>query len=968
VSKLYLVDGSSYLYRAFHALPPFTNSRGEPTGAVLGVVNMLNKFLRECEPERIAIVFDAPGRTFRDELFESYKAQRPPMPDDLRSQLEPLLETVEALGLPVLRISGVEADDVIGTLAKQSTAAGFHTVISTGDKDMAQLVDGHVALLNTMSGAVSPLPGEANRTVSGSVLDRDGVKTKFDVWPEQIVDYLALVGDTSDNIPGVPKVGPKTAAKWLAQFGTLDALIARNAEIEGKVGDSLRENLSQLELSRKLATIRCDVELPVALDGLARRAPDVDKLRAIFRRLELNSLLRALEGDAPRSAGGPVPAAGTSGVPAVGTTGDLLGGGGGTPDRTPTRPASYAGPYGTKDEDPFVPAGADPAIANAPRHYETVTTEAQLEAWLAKLAAAPLFAFDTETTSLDYMQARIVGFALATAPGEAAYVPVAHVGPEAGTQLPCDAVLAKLKPLLEDPSRIKVVQHGKYDAHVVENHGVKLDGIRYDTMLESYVLNSVATRHDMDSMAKKYLGIDTIKFEDVAGKGAKQLCFDQVPVDRAAEYSAEDADVTLRLHLTLWPQLEKEARLKALYEEVEQPLAPVLQRMERLGVLVDREQLRVQSTEMAKQMQEIELAAHAIAGSPFNLESPKQLQAILFERLQLPVTRRTPTGQPSTGEDVLEELAEAGHALPRKILDYRQLSKLKGTYTDKLPEMIDATTGRIHTSYHQAVAATGRLSSSNPNLQNIPIRTEAGRRIRRAFVAPAGHVLMAADYSQIELRIMAHLADDPGLKRAFAEDRDVHQATAAEMFGVPLEQVDGDQRRAAKTINFGLIYGMSAFGLAARLGIERGAAAKYIERYFERYAGVKRYMDETRVRAREQGYVETVDGRRLYLPDIRARNKQLQQYAERAAINAPLQGTAADIIKRAMIRVDAWLRNERAPARLVMQVHDELVFEVQEDAVQDVRARVTSLMCDAAELAVPLKVEVGTGPNWDEAH
>jgi DNA polymerase-1 len=939
VSKLYLVDGSSYLYRAFHALPPFTNSRGEPTGAVLGVVNMLNKFLRECDPERIAIVFDAPGRTFRDELFDEYKAQRPPMPDDLRAQLQPLLETVEALGLPVLRIQGVEADDVIGTLAKQSTAAGYATVISTGDKDMAQLVDGGVTLINTMT---------------GSTLDRDGVKAKFDVWPEQIVDYLALVGDTSDNIPGVPKVGPKTAAKWLNQFGTLDALIARNTEVEGKVGESLREHLGQLELSRKLATIRCDVELPLNLDGLARRAPDVERLRSIYKRLELSSLLRALEASAGLASAPP------------GTSGDLLGTA--APDRTPRAPASYAGPYGTPEPQDFVPAGADPAIANAPRAYETVTTEAQLAEWLERLRAAPLFAFDTETTSLDYMQARIVGFSFATEPGRAAYVPVAHAYPGAPDQLPRDAVLAQLKPLLEDPARIKVGQHSKYDAHVLANHGVALAGVRYDSMLESYVLNSVATRHDMDSMAKKYLGVDTIKFEDVAGKGAKQLCFDQVPVDRAAEYAAEDADVTLRLHLTLWPQLEAQPKLRKLYEDIEQPLVPVLQRMERTGVLVDREQLRVQSQEMAKQMQAIELAAHGEAGSAFNLESPKQLQQILFERLQLPVTRRTPTGQPSTGEDVLEELADSGYQLPRLILEYRGLAKLKGTYTDKLPEMINAETGRIHTSYHQAVAATGRLSSSNPNLQNIPIRTEAGRRIRRAFVAPPGHVVMAADYSQIELRIMAHLADDPSLKRAFAEGLDVHQATAAEMFGVSLDAVDADQRRAAKTINFGLIYGMSAFGLAARLGVERGAAAKYIERYFERYAGVKRYMDTTRQLAREQGYVETVDGRRLYLPDIRARNKQLQQYAERAAINAPLQGTAADIIKRAMIRVDAWLREEAAPARLVMQVHDELVFEVRSDAVEAVRQRVTSLMCGAAELAVPLGVEVGTGPNWDEAH
>jgi DNA polymerase-1 len=674
----------------------------------------------------------------------------------------------------------------------------------------------------------------------------------------------------------------------------------------------------------------------------------VERLREIYRRYELHSLLRTLDGGA---VGGGAVGSGTGAAASV---------------RAPREVTPASGfPTGGAEQAAYVP---DPALANAPREYDTVTTEAQLDAWLARLAAAELFAFDTETTSLDYMSAAIVGVSFAVEPGRAAYVPVAHDAPGAPEQLPRDLVLAKLKPLLEDANRAKVGQHLKYDAHVLQNHGIALAGVKFDTMLESYVLNSVATRHDIDSMAARYLGISTILYEDVAGKGAKQLAFNQVPVDRAAEYAAEDADVTLRLHRALWPQLEAEPRLRALYENVEQPLAPVLQRMERIGVLVDREQLRVQSAELARSLQEIELAAHREAGSSFNLESPKQLQQILFERLQLPVARRTPTGQPSTGEDVLEELAESGYALPRLILEFRGLSKLKGTYTDKLPEQINPRTGRIHTSYHQAVAATGRLSSSNPNLQNIPIRTEAGRRIRRAFVAPPGHVLMAADYSQIELRIMAHLADDPGLKRAFAEDRDVHQATAAEMFGVPLEQVDPDQRRAAKTINFGLIYGMSAFGLAARLGIERGAAAKYIERYFERYAGVKRYMDETRVRARERGYVETVDGRRLYLPDIRARNKQLQQYAERAAINAPLQGTAADIIKRAMIAVDAWLNTPGAPARLVMQVHDELVFEVREHAVDEVRARVVELMCGAAQLAVPLKVEVGVGPNWDEAH
>ncbi len=915
---LYLVDGSSYLYRAFHALPPLSNSRGQPTGAVLGVVNMLVKFLKDYQPERIAVVFDAPGRTFRDDLFEAYKAHRPPMPDELRAQIEPVLETVAALGLPLLRLAGVEADDVIGTLARQATAQGLDVVISTGDKDMAQLVSPKVTCINTMT---------------GSRLDLAGVKQKFDVEASQIVDYLALVGDSADNIPGVPKVGPKTAAKWLGQYGTLDALVAHAAEIEGKVGESLREHLAELDLSRRLATIDSNLPLETTLEDLDRRPQDSAALAAIYRRLELGSLLRALPGT-------DLVAPGAS--PTQAAAGDAAG------DAGPSAP----------------PAAAQP---RPERHYCTVLTAAELDELVLELESAPLFAVDTETTSLNYMVAEMVGLSFATAPGRAAYVPVAHDYPGAPDQLSRATVLGRLRPLLEDAARPKVGHHVKYDRHIFRNHGVVLAGAIYDSMLESYVLNSVAARHDMDSLAKHYLGVDTIRFEDVAGKGVRQLTFNQVPIDMAAPYAAEDADVTLRLHAALWPALEAQPRLQQLYRELEAPLIEVLGEMERTGVLVDRELLRTQSQELARRMQEIELEAHREAGGPFNLDSPKQLQQILFEKLGLPVARKTPTGQPSTAEDVLEELAGA-YPLPRLILEHRGLAKLKGTYTDKLPEQINAASGRIHTSYHQAVAATGRLSSSDPNLQNIPIRTPEGRRIRQAFIAPPGFVLLAADYSQIELRIMAHLSADEGLLRAFADDRDIHQATAAEIFGVKADAVDQDQRRAAKTINFGLIYGMSAFGLAARLNVDRGSAARYIESYFDRYPGVRRYMDDTRRLAREQGYVETVAGRRLYLPEIRSRNKQLQQYAERSAINAPMQGTAADIIKRAMIDVAAWLKASGAPARLVMQVHDELVLEVEHAALAEVRREVVRLMSAAEKLSVPLKVEAGSGANWDEAH
>jgi DNA polymerase I len=923
--KLILVDGSSYLYRAFHALPPLSNSKGEPTGAVLGVLNMLNKMIKEESPERIAVVFDAPGRTFRDDLFDQYKAHRVPMPDDLRAQVQPLLDVVVAMGLPLLRVSGVEADDVIGTLAKQGAASGYEVLISTGDKDMAQLVGPGVGLVNTMS---------------NTRFDRDAVKAKFDVFPEQIVDYLALVGDSSDNIPGINGVGPKTAAKWLSQYGTLVELVAHAGDIGGKVGENLRNELPMLELSRKLATIDTSLTLEITADGLAAGAPNLPRLRELYTRLELRALLKALSpSPAPSAADAGVSV--SEGVPASAET-------------PAAQPAAQA-------------VAAVVETTTVARNYHTVLSQDALDAWLAKLAAAPLMSFDTETDNSDYRQARIVGLSFAVAPGEAAYVPLGHDYPGAPQQLDRARVLAAIKPLLEDPARPKLGHHLKYDAHVLSNYGIALAGQRYDSMLESYVLNSVATRHDMESTAQRYLGITPIRLEDVAGKGAKQLTFNQVDVDRAAKYSAEHADLTLRLHLALWPQIEALPTLKSVYETIEQPLVPVLYRMERAGVLVDRDLLRTQSSELAARMLELQAQAHVEAGGAFNVDSPKQLQEILFGKLGIPVMRKTPTGQPSTAEDVLEELA-ATYPLPKLILEYRGVAKLKSTYTDNLPRQIDPASGRIHTSYHQAVAATGRLSSTDPNLQNIPIRTKEGRRIRQAFIAALGSSLVAADYSQIELRIMAHLSADASLLQAFADDRDIHQATAAEVFTTPLDAVSADQRRSAKAINFGLMYGMSAFGLARQLGIGRGDAQRYMDLYFERYPGVKRYMEETRRQAREAGFVETVFGRRLYLPEIQSRNQALRQYAERSAINAPMQGTAADIIKRAMIEVDAWLQSSRIAARLIMQVHDELVLEVADEAVADVVGQLRSHMAQAAKLAVPLKVDVGIGRNWDEAH
>ena len=903
--SLLLVDGSSYLYRAYHALPPLTSSQGEPTGAVYGVLNMLHKLIRDEQPELLAVVMDAPGKTFRDELYAEYKANRPPMPDDLRQQVEPLTEAIEALGLPLIRIAGVEADDVIGTLATQAAQGKLTTVISTGDKDMAQLVSERITLLDTMPRGTSREP---------RAMDAAGVLEKFQVRADQIVDYLALVGDSSDNIPGVPKVGAKTAVALLAEFDSVDDILTNldavaELPIRGAKGlaERIAANSDVLQLSRRLATIKCDVVLDRTPDELVPVAPDLNKLRELYRRLELNRLLKTL----------------------------------------PEEQSTTTAPENTI--------------------YETILSDTQLDEWLVKIEAAELVAFDTETTSIDYMEAELVGLSFAVEQGQAAYLPVAHCYEGAPKQLDREYVLEQLKPWLEDASRSKVGHHLKYDAHILENHGVTLRGMRFDSMLESYVLNSTATRHDMNSTAHKYLNLETIRFEDVAGKGAGQLRFDQVDLDRAAPYAAEDADITLRLHRKLWPMLEATGSLAKLYTSIEQPLVPVLQRIEHRGVLVDEKRLAKQSTELTKKIAALEKKVHKEAGRKFNLGSPKQLQELLFDELGLPVIRKTPKGQPSTAEDVLQELAEE-FILPELILDYRALSKLKSTYTDKLPQQICARTGRIHTSYHQAVAATGRLSSSDPNLQNIPIRTEEGRRIRQAFIAPPGYSLLAADYSQIELRIMAHISGDQGLLQAFADDLDIHRATAAEVFGVPPDEVSDDQRRSAKAINFGLIYGMSPFGLSRQLGISLDEARGYTELYFDRYPGVQDYMKRTRQQAKEQGFVETVFGRRLYLPDIQARQARRRQYAERSAINAPMQGTAADIIKKAMLAVDDWLQNDGVDARMIMQVHDELVLEVHSDMADEAAARVAELMGGAATLQVPLKVDTGIGSNWDEAH
>ena len=907
---LVLVDGSSYLFRAFHALPPLTTSDGQPTGAIRGVVNMLRR-LRQSYPESpFAVIFDAPGKTFRNDLYPEYKAHRPPMDPDLRAQIAPLHEVIRAYGFPLIMVPEVEADDVIGTLATQA-AVHRPVVISTSDKDLAQLVTGQVTLVNTMT---------------DTTLDQAGVREKFGVDPEQIIDLLALTGDSVDNIPGIPKVGPKTAAKWLNQFGSLDQVMARAEEVTGKIGESLRSHLDQLPLSRTLATIKCDVVLQRGPEDLWPTAPDEGVLKDWFKRLEFKAELRALQGKGDE---------GTS---------------------------ALASAAGAASEGPVSHPGAA-----EPGRYEIILDEAGLQRWLKRLEEAPCFAFDTETTSLVYMAAELVGVSFAVTSGEAAYVPFGHRYLGAPAQLSQVQVLEALRPLLEDPGKRKIGQNLKYDASVLARAGIALRGIAYDTMLESYVLDAVGGRHNMDDLALRLLGYHTTAFEAVAGKGKDQLTFDQVSLEQAGPYAAEDADIAFRLHEALWPRLAQTPSLLSVYETLEAPLVPVLSRIERNGALIDAARLRAQSAEIAEALVGLEAQAHELAGGPFNLASTKQLQEVLYEKLELPVLKKTPKGAPSTAEPVLAELAH-DYPLPAVIMRYRTLAKLKSTYTDTLPQQVNPGTGRIHTSYHQAVTATGRLSSSEPNLQNIPIRTEEGRRVRQAFIAPPGHRLLAADYSQIELRIMAHLSEDPSLCKAFAEDRDVHQATAAEVFDVALEDVTGEQRRRAKAINFGLIYGMSAFGLARQLGLERGEAQGYIDRYFERYPGVKAYMDRTRALAAEQGYVETLFGRRLYLPEIRVQNQQRRQAAERTAINAPMQGTAADIIKRAMIAVDRWLLAEPEAASMIMQVHDELVFEVPEGAVDAVAAEVRRHMEGAAALRVPLKVDVGVGANWDEAH
>jgi len=912
-APLVLVDGSSYLYRAFHALPPLTTSKGMPTGAVKGVLNMLKSLRKQYPDSLFAVVFDAKGGTFRDAMFAEYKANRPSMPDDLRVQIEPLHASVKALGYPLLCVEGVEADDVIGTLARSSAALGRPVIISTGDKDMAQLVDGHITLVNTMT---------------GSVLDVAGVHEKFGVGPEHMIDFLALMGDKVDNIPGVPGVGEKTAVGLLTGIGgglsdlyaNLDKVPTLAIRGAKTLPAKLEEHRDAAFLSYELATIKVDVPLDVEVEALVCGEPDREALLALYTEMEFKSWVAEVQRDAAK--------AGDDVAPAV-----------------------------------------EPAAKVEPK-YETILDQARFDAWLEKLRQAPLFAFDTETTGLDAQQAQLVGLSFAVEPHEAAYVPLAHDYEGAPVQLDREAVLLALKPLLEDPAKAKVGQNAKYDINILANGSpaIEMRGVAYDTMLESYVLNSTATRHDMDSLAQKYLDHTTIAFEDIAGKGAKQLTFNQITLDKAGPYAAEDADITLRLHHALQARLAQTPSVQPVLTDIEMPLVPVLARIERQGALVDAELLKVQSGELGVKMAELELRAYELAGETFNLGSPKQLGTILYDKLGMPVLSKTAKGQPSTAEAVLDELAEQGYPLPEVLMQYRSLSKLKSTYTDKLPGQINPRTGRIHTSYQQAVAATGRLSSSDPNLQNIPIRTAEGRRIRQAFVASPGYKLLAADYSQIELRIMAHLAKDEGLLHAFRNDLDVHRATAAEVFGVALEDVTTDQRRSAKAINFGLIYGMSAFGLAKQIGVDRKQSQDYIDRYFARYPGVLAYMERTRAQAAEQGFVETLFGRRLYLPDINAKNPALRKGAERTAINAPMQGTAADIIKRAMVKVDNWLSESGLDARVILQVHDELVLEVREDLVEQVKDEIRQHMSQAAQLDVPLLVEAGVGANWDEAH
>jgi DNA polymerase-1 len=911
---LLLVDGSSYLYRAFHAMPDLRNAEGAPTGAIYGMINMLRKLRNDYSAAYIACVFDAKGKTFRDDLYPEYKAHRPPMPEDLARQIEPIHEAVRALGWPILMVEGIEADDVIGTLATQAVEHGMEAVISTGDKDMAQLVNGHVTLINTMT---------------NEKLDREGVIAKFGVPPERIVDYLTLIGDAVDNVPGVDKVGPKTAVKWLTQYGTLDNIIAENANIGGAVGENLRRALEWLPKARVLLTIKHDCDLAKHMvsipESLIAKPMDKEAMTAFFKRYGFKTWLRELAGD----------------------------------DAVPARPAvpqNDAEPQGSLFE----------AAAPVATEYETVLTEAQLDRWLETINAAALTSVDTETTSLDPMRAQLVGISLSCKPGIASYIPVAHRYQDAPAQLSRELVLEKLKPWLEDEAKRKVGQNLKYDSHIFANHGVTLRGIEHDTLLESYVFESHKS-HDMDSMAMRHLNRKTITFEEVCGKGASQICFDEVPVEQATAYAAEDADVTLQLHNAMWPRVNQDEGMRFIYEKIEVPTAVVLQKIERNGVLIDAQLLSTQSHELGMRMLEMEKQAYELAGQPFNLNSPKQIGEIFFDKLQLPVVKKTPSGSPSTDEEVLQKLAE-NYPLPKILLDYRGLSKLKSTYTDKLPKMVNPLTGRVHTNYAQAVAVTGRLASNDPNLQNIPVRTAEGRRIREAFIAPPGSVIVSADYSQIELRIMAHISGDENLLRAFAEGEDIHRATAAEIFGVAPAEVSSEQRRYAKVINFGLIYGMSAFGLASNLGIERSAAQMYIDKYFQRYPSVAQYMADTRTQAKAHGYVQTVFGRRLWLPEINSPNGPRRQAAERAAINAPMQGTAADLIKLSMIAVQDWLEAERMESKMVMQVHDELVLEVREAELSYIQQKLPELMSSVGKLKVPLVAEVGVGRNWDEAH
>lgn len=928
-NPLILVDGSSYLYRAYHAFPPLTNSAGEPTGAMYGVLNMLRSLLLQYQPSHVAVVFDAKGKTFRDELFAEYKSHRPPMPDDLRAQIEPLHKMVKAMGLPLLVTPGVEADDVIGTLAQQAEKAGHAVLISTGDKDMAQLVTPNVTLINTM-----------NNTILGP----QEVCDKYGIPPELIIDFLALMGDASDNIPGVPGVGEKTAQGLLQGLGGLDMLYANLDSIATlsfrgakTMAAKLEQNKEMAYLSYKLATIKTDVELDLTCADLEVSAPDVDVLQQLFKQYEFKRWLADVE----------------AGVWLEGKKG--------------------AGVKATSAAKSSASAGAETGKAAAEatlsqEGYVTILDEDTFAEWLEKLKKADVFAFDTETDGLDTLTANLIGVSFAIAPGEAAYLPVAHDYLDAPVQLDRAHVLATLKPLLEDEKALKVGQNLKFDMGLLARYDISLRGIAFDTMLESYVLDSVGGRHDMDSLSDRYLGHKTVTFEEIAGKGKKQLTFNQIALEQAAPYAAEDADVTLQLHLAMWPQLQESAELLTVFNEIEMPLVPVLSHIERTGVLIDQSILATHSIELTKRLAELEIQAHELAEEPFNLASTKQLQAILYEKQKLPVLKKTPGGAPSTNEEVLAELA-LDYPLPKVILEYRGLAKLKTTYTDKLPLMINPVSGRVHTSYHQAVTATGRLSSSDPNLQNIPVRNDEGRRIRQAFIAPEGYRIVAADYSQIELRIMAHLSQDEGLLKAFAAGEDIHRATAAEVFGLPLDKVTNEQRRSAKAINFGLIYGMSAFGLARQLGIPRGEAQRYMDLYFERYPGVLDYMERTRQQAASQGYVSTLDGRRLYLPDVNSSNGMRRKAAERAAINAPMQGTAADIIKRAMIEVDAWLQAQEKPlVRMIMQVHDELVFEVHESVIEESSQHIRELMENSMMLAVPLKVDVGVGANWDEAH